>query len=217
MNADALRIEVDSVEVHHLTMVGTVPGVVPLLAAARNGSGIGKLLCGDPGTLLSWRAPGSETFGDAFDCSTDGTYVLCDGEDPDKWIRVSVRDEYAVAGSQADVLLADVYNNAIGGEDVTEEEAEAGCQTVWNLTLRNAGDEAISAVLVWCGAGCDPGTELSVDGTQWSRPTTEAEGVYIAQLDAGETAPLHVRRTIGAGETCDPKRLVHLDFAFSCF
>ena len=91
MSADALHVTVDTVEVRHLAVVGTLPGVVPLLASARNGPGIGLMQSeGDDGTWLSWRAPGSTLYGTAVHCSPDGTFLLCDGEDPDKWIRVDV-------------------------------------------------------------------------------------------------------------------------------
>ena len=87
---DALLIEESAVEVTHLHLIGTIPGVIPLLAAARNGPGSAMLQSTGDGTYIQWRAPGSMTSGTAILCATDGNYLLRDGEDANKWLRVQV-------------------------------------------------------------------------------------------------------------------------------
>jgi hypothetical protein len=212
--ADTLRIEVDSIDVRQLTAVGSIPGVVPLLVAATNGPGIGQLLSSDDGTLLSWRAPGSENFGEPVDCSTDGQYVLCDGEDTDKCVRVEVHGEYLVAGSQAAVLLADVYNNGVGGPDVSAAEAAAGDVLTSSLTLRNAASSDFSELAVWLDAAGDPHVEISLDGETWSQPQSEETGLAIATLAAAASVPIWMRRTIPAGQAVSAKQAVFFHLAF---
>jgi hypothetical protein len=213
MKPDSLRIEADSNEVRHLTMVGTVPGIAPLLAAARNGAGIGTLLCSGGG-LLSWRAPGSETFGNPVDCSIDGQYVLCDGEDTHKFIRVEVHADYLVDGSQADVLLADVYNNDIGGPDIIASEAIAGNVRSSGLILRNTASSDFSRLVIWLDPASDARISISLDGETWSHPTNEDEGLEIPLLPSGQSVPFWTRRTIDAGEPASAAQLVFFHLAF---
>lgn len=217
MNTDALRIEVASVEARHLTAVKTVPGVIPLLAAARNGPGIGQLLSGDDedGSLLSWRAPGSNAFGEAVQCSPDGVYVLCDGEAPDKWIRIEVHGDYLAVGSQAEVFLADVYNNAVAGDDVTADEAETGDVAVYTLALRNTSAAEITGVAAWVDPAAAAAIEISLDGATWSRPESEETALTLPPIPAESSATLYMRRTIAVGEASSPKSLVHLHFSFA--
>ncbi len=208
---DLLRIEIDSVEVCHLTAVGTIPGIVVTLAAARNGPGLGALQ--NAAGSLSWRAPGSDTFGDPVDGSAGGTFVLCDGEDDDKWIRITVYQNFLESGSQADVALADRYNNGVAAADVTAEEASAGDVLDYSITLRNPANRPATDVSAWLDAACDPRTSLSLDGVAWSRPT-ESSTMAIPAIAAGESVPIYLRRTVAEGEPADPRQLVFLHFSF---
>ena len=214
MNADMLRIEIDSIDVRHLSAVGAIPGVVPLLAAARNGPGLGSLLS-TGSTQLQWRAPGSRTFGGAVDCSADGEYVLCDGEDSDKWIRVDVLGDWLIAGSQSQVALSDRYNNGISGDDVIDTEALSGGQADYQLTLRNVSeDEAIWNLSIWMDSESDARTQISLDGESFSSPASIGESLVIASIGIGEMATLYVRRTVPAESVSTPKQLVHFHFDF---
>lgn len=213
MNSDSLRIELDSVEVRHLSVVGTIAGVAPLLAAARNGPGIGQLQCVSEG-LLAWRAPGSDAFGDAVDCSAGGVFVLWDSGDGGKWIRVDVHPSYLVAGETADVFLADRYNNEVAGPDVDASEAQAGDQRDYQLSLRNAGDSDMHDVAVWLDPSADARTSISLDGVAWASPTSENDGLAIPNLPAGDAIPLYLRRTVVAGEASNVRQLVFFRVAF---
>jgi len=212
--ADALRIEIDSVEVRHLTAVGAIPGVVPLLAAARNGPGVGAIQCGSDGVSLTWRAPGSATFGSEIACSPDGTYILPDGEAPDKWLRVQVYGEYLNAGEQADVLLADVYNDGVAAADVTAEEAQVGDVLEYSLALRNATANSATNLRLWIDPAAETDTEISLDGVTWSRPTTEADGLCLAYLAGESSQTIYLRRTIAAGASSASRLRVHLHIRF---
>jgi hypothetical protein len=214
MIADAIRIESDSVEVHHLAAVGAVPGVVPLLAAAKNGPGVGVLSFNEDGTLLTWQAPGSSTPGDAVDCSADGNYVLTDGEDRDKWLRVEIHAAYCEPVRNANVLLSDRYNNGLSGRDTTAAEAAAGHVLEYSIALRNTHTERVSNLRVWIDSGGDDHTALSWDGVNWSLPYSYAAGVWRESIAPAATALLYLRRTIPAAESADPKQPVRLQFAF---
>jgi len=214
---DVLRLEIDSTDIQHLTLVGTIPGVVPLLAAARNGPGGGRLQSEDDGTWLSWRAPGSETFGPPVHCSPDGTYLLRDGDDWDKWIRVAVYAAHLEPTATAEVFLDDRYTNGVAGADVTAEEAAAGDVSTRTITVRNVSTSSVSNVRVWTDSTHDGRTEVSLDGVDWFAPTTELAAVRISELAPGATATLYLRRTVAVGQASAAKELVHLYFSFDSF
>jgi len=213
MNADALKIESNAVEVQHLTVVGNVPGVVPLLAAARNGPGVGRLACA-AGGLLSWRAPGSSAAGPEVDVSAGGTFVLTDGDDADRWIRVEVHTAHLAETAQAEVFLADRYNNAVAGPDVSAEEAAAGDVRNWSLSLRNTAKSDFHDLRVWLHAGCDPWIEIGLDGEHWSQPRNEEAALTVSLLPAGESATMWIRRAVPAGQPAHAKKLVKFNMIF---
>ena len=53
-------------------------------------SGAGSLQIAAGGKSISWRAPGSATFGPKVDVSAGGDFVLIDGDDCDRWISVHI-------------------------------------------------------------------------------------------------------------------------------
>lgn len=116
-NADSLRIEVGGVEDRSLAAVGAVFGTAILAAAGRNGPGRATLRYSAAG--LQWRAPGSATFGTAVPVASDGDFLVEDGEDKSKWVRVRAKAAKLPAGLvEAGILLGDRFGNAIGGDDV---------------------------------------------------------------------------------------------------
>jgi hypothetical protein len=209
-------LKCDSVEVRCLSAVGAIPGVAPHLAAPANGPGIGWLL--GEGGELSWRAPGSATFGDAVACASDGVYVLADGEDASKWIRVEVHVDYlSDSSAMGEVFLADVFDNGVAGIDVAAASSAAGETTTRQLTLANADANPIQNICLWLDAASDARTALSLDGETWSSPTTEAGGLSIEAIAAGGSAAIHLRRVVGAGESSVAKQLVFIHFAFDAY
>ncbi len=215
-HADALRLEKTGVEIVQLRPTGTVPGVIPLAAAGRNGPGSGRLRA--VGDRLQWRAPGSGTFGAAVECGTDGNYQLEDGEDFDKWLRVQVVREYLLTGSiDGLVELADVRNNEIGHDDVTSGEAAAGDVTDYTVEMTNVGTPGgiITQIVVWLEETQDNlQIQISDDGIAWDSPTIEADGLAFPDLAPGASNTLHVRRTITAGAEADPDVLNFLHVSF---
>ncbi len=119
---DALRMEVASVQAVHLVAVGTLDGVAIAHVAARNGPGTGYLAADSTGSGLKWKAPGSSAYGETVDCSPGGGFVLPDGDDPEKFVRVAVIASRLPAGADAaQVLLRDVYDNAVSHDDVSAD------------------------------------------------------------------------------------------------
>jgi len=212
-HADALRIEYASAEVKHLTVLGTIPGVVPLAVAARCGPGLAHLRSTTAGRI-SFRAPSSSTWGPDVLCEADGTYLLEDGEDPDKWLRVLVYTSYLLAAREAPVLLHDRYNTGVASDDVSAAEAAAGDVETYQLALANDGTAFLSQVTAWIDAATT-GIEISDDGITWVSPTTEAAGLAFDPIAPGGSATLHVRRTIAASSPSDAAVLTHLHLAFS--
>lgn len=214
-HADSLRITTPgSVEKALLKAVGTLPGVAVKWVAAKNGPGTGMLRAsGENGNRLSWRAPGSGTFGTAVDCSVDGTYLLEDGEDPDKFLQVQVYNSYLSGGSRdAQLYIKDVFENSISQDDITAAEAAAGNMLTWSMRLYNDGGLIASQVKIWVDAGVSDIT-ISV-GAGYSCPTTEATALSIADIAPGGYQRFWIRRTIGAAKGYDPDVLNHLHFSF---
>jgi len=214
-HADALRLTVASVEVRHLTAVGTVPGVVIDAVAARNGEGTGRLRC--DGNELQWQAPDSATWGDVefVDVENDASYLLEDGEDRSKWIRVDVYPDYLPDGAaEVGVVLTDVRENGVSNDDVTASEAASGDVTTHTVTLENVGTVTLSQLRVWLDAAVS-GLEISDDGASWVSPTSEAAALAFPDLAAGDSDTLHVRRTISAGADADAGVVNHLELSFS--
>ena len=213
-HADALRLEVSTVEVQHLAAVGTVSGVALLLAAARNGEGTGRLRIESSGVQLSWQAPGSATFGDKVNCAADGAYLLEDGEDSDKWIRVHVyADHLPEDTEEAKVYLRQVYSGGASDDDVTAAEASAGDVATYTITMENVSAVGLSALKVWLHADTDD-IDISDDGAAWVSPTTEGTALDFPDLAAGATDVLHLRRTIGAASASDAGVIDKLHFSF---
>jgi hypothetical protein len=213
---DVIRARIDGVEILNFHVIGTVAGVVPRQAAARNGPGQGLLRIGAGGGALTWQAPGSKLAGAEVAVTSDGDYLLEDGEDNSKWLRVEVHAAYLRTGEAAAVSLADRYANGPPGDDVTAAEALAGDVTTWTIDLLNEGDEALSELAVWLDSETER-LEISADGSEWFAPTTEPAALSLGDLDAGEAATLYVRRTVAADETFNPRVLILLRVAWYQF
>ena len=212
--ADSLRLSVSGVEVKHLGCVGAVPGVAPLLAAARNGPGSGDLKTEGDGTWILWRAPGSSSYGTPVALSGDGAYLLEDGDDRDAWLRVQAYTSYLLpAGAAGRVLLGDVYAGGTTDDDVAAGEATAGSVTTYTITLRNDSAMRLGRLVAWLDAAT-AGIEISDDGVAWVNPTSEATGLELPDLGPGATDTLHLRRTIAALADSDPEVLDVFHVAF---
>jgi hypothetical protein len=197
---DALHFEQSSTEIQQLRAIRTLDGVAVTFASGRNGPGIGRLKSTGNGTVLSYRAPGSSTFGRPVVCGTNaGEYRLDDGEDVGKYVRIQIWTSKVIPGSaQANVRLDDIYGNGISNDDVTASEAAAGDVADHNIQLKNYSNTILSHVKVWLDKTVVY-LQISDDDATWISPTTESTAQDIADILPGATQTLYFRRTIVAG------------------
>ena len=212
---DALTLATDAVEVKHLTHTGTIPGVVIDAVAARNGPGVGVLRSIDTGTSLQWRAPDSATFGTAVATPADGTYRLLDGDDENKWVRVTVHVNYLLPQAvSASVQLEDRHNGAMG-RDATAEEATAGDSLLYTITMTNQTTTVLTNIVAWLDADTTSFFAIDNQGTSYGEPTTEESGVAFGDLPAGASATLYVLRAIEESTAAQPRLLDVFHLAFT--
>ena len=209
----ALRLQLSGVDVQSLRIAGSCPGVVPIIASAANGAGIGTLTV-SAGACLSWQAPGSTKPGKQC-VAAGGTVMLEDGADASKWIRVTVYPTYLPSSGQWAINLFDVYNN-VGPVDVTSAEATAGETVVTEYTLKNVGGFAISAVRLWLDATASGFADLSVssDGTNYYSPISATDSHVLAwsSITPGASVNVWVKRVTGASAASNPSILNVLKF-----
>jgi len=218
---DAVRIKTTTGGVVvHLDYLGTLPGIKILAAAGRNGPGKGDLrITGSAGRYLSWKAPGSAYWGSVVYIFADGDYLLEDGADPDKWLRVQAYMAFMLFAPQSvRVHLRDVYNNAVAQADVTAAQAAVGNVLAYVLTVANDAAYPIFNVKAWLDPTVEGFGELNIgaDGAVWVQPTSEthADVVLLGDIVSGQADALHVRRTIGAAAASDPDVINHLIFSW---
>ena len=213
-HADALQWRIYEIP-EYLSVVGTIPGVVPLAVAGRNGPGLATIRSGPNGTELSFRAPGSNTFGADVDCSADGTYLLEDGEDASKWLRIQVYADYLPNGAEeGGVQLADRYEIDYYLDDVDASEASAGDVESFGIELVNVSLVGLSNLKIWIDPA-SPYLEIQ-DGAGWVSPISEADALELGDVGAGSSTYITVtiRRTIPANSESDPEvlSLLHVSF-----
>lgn len=178
---DSMRINYNSIESFSLRWAQTIPGVIPVAVNAANGPGVGILRSTGDGTLFSWKAPNSDLFGSTVDCSTDGSYVLEDGEDQMKAIRITVYNSYIAPNPiQSEVLLDVIYNNAVAGADVTAAEASSGDTSWWDFEQENVGSHDWLDVKCWM-------TQESKNNGIWISTDTHRESAEDDTLWCGTT------------------------------
>lgn len=211
--ADSLRVELSAVAVSHLDAVGSIPGLHILHVAAKNGPGVGRLRTSLDGKSASWRAPGGSSIRTPFAIAKDGSFILEDGDDPDKFVRVQITAA-ALTGVpiDAEVVVRDLYNNAIASDDVTAAEASAGDVHLYSFDLKNESDDDAANVKVWLDTAVS-GIEI-FDFPSWVSPIDEASSVVIGSILSGTDKLIQLRRTIGAGAAAAPAVLTHLHFSF---
>ncbi len=199
-------------EILALAHFNSLPGVEILAVGGLNGPGHGSMRAGADGAGLSWRAPNSPAYGAPIEFGGDvATRLLLDGQDSDKWVRVSVtRSRLPTGPTTADITLHDRWANEIGIEDLDASEATAGLVSTKTITLEN---QTANAGLVDSTNWLDPaavaaGYEISFDNAAWHSPINEAEalaGIGMRTIAASATAFLYLRRTVAAGTSADPR------------
>lgn len=197
-----------------LRAVRTLCGAAIVRVGGANGPGRGYLMGDATGTRLRWRAPRSTAAGEWVRVDADGTYVLLDGEDPDRWIEVQVvATALRPAAWVEPIELAEVYGSPPAIEDLDAAQAAAGRVSQTTLTLSAPAGLALANTTAWLDPHDAATYELSWDGTAWHAPHSEAEALATLgtqTIPAGGSVALYVRRTIAAGAAATPRRLVVL-------
>jgi hypothetical protein len=214
--ADGLRLEVSggSTEAGPMRWSGTAPGVIVQAVGARNGTGTGYLVCG-PGPALAWRAPGSDTTGAFQDCSANGTFIVEDGEDESKYVKVQVYTDYMPESMEFAVTVRDRFGSGLAGTDISAANATAGIVESFHLALKNYTPLTINTARLWIDPAVT-GIAVSVDNATWVTPTSEvhADVLAWATILTGATKDVYVRRTIAAAAASAPSVLNHLEFSW---
>lgn len=140
---DALRLQDGGADSPSLHSVGIIPGVWVTEPGGGNQEGTGTIRnTGSNGRLLSYKGPDSDTWGPEIHVTQDGEYVLMDGENFSKYIRVQVsvdKLEYSDAAtdtpeetyatgespSTAEVTPADQISASISTTYYTKSEIDA--------------------------------------------------------------------------------------------
>lgn len=121
-----------------------VTGVTIDAAAGQNGTGTGTLTYTAAGTLLQWTAP-SGSIGTGVNVGSNGTYIIEDGGDTTKYVRVTVVSASLPGGNQTDsITLSDVYNKQF--DNVSASEASAGDIEYRGLMIQNQNAAQIDGV-----------------------------------------------------------------------
>jgi hypothetical protein len=219
---DGVRLQLAGVDVVSLREAGAVPGVVVLSASARNGPGTG-LLTLNFGSL-TWQSPGSSTPGLAQGVSSgpDGSiYLVEDGVDLSKFVRVQVYPAYLPDIASALISLADLYNamGTTGPGDVAASDASAGLVTITQYTLFNATNNPVKTINLWLDNTASGFGQLTVsnDGTNYFAPTSQGDPNVLAwgSIAAGGNVSVWVKRTVPAASASNPKILDVLQWAWT--
>jgi hypothetical protein len=215
-HADSILFGPIDTEIVHLHVVNTLPGVLITFASPLNGEGSGSLKAsGTLGDQLSWRAPGSSAYGSAVNCSVDGSYLLEDGANAGKFVRVTVYTHYLSTSGEANVYLQDYYNNEIAHDNITAAEAAGGVDENWNFEINNVGKKGISQLKFWVTSNAD--IYISNDGAGWVQPASESDPLALVygNIPKGGVSTLYVRRNISGGKAYNPNVLTQLNCSFS--
>lgn len=103
---------------------------------------------------------------------------------------------------ESSVLFFDVFNNAIGGADITAAQALAGNTASWEIQLYNQSRYAISWIYVWIDL-CVDYIKISDDDSTWVQPaglarTKPSDALLIGSASPGSTASFYMQRIIPA-------------------
>lgn len=216
--ADAVRITNDiGVLVDMLIAIGTIPGVAIDFAAAKNGEGTGYIQSGDNGNELTWKAPGSTTFGTAVVASSDGVYVLEDGEDDDKCVRVTVTTAYLESSAQtAPVYLSDRFNNEIGSDNVAADDADTGTNSTETILVYNRSGQQITNLKAWIDSAVTYLQIAKPFPATFKTPTSEGHADVLTWATVAPDAyvTIRIKRTIPAstGEAPTVLNVLHLSW-----
>jgi hypothetical protein len=216
--ADALRIESGGSAVKTLQSIRTVPGVDIMHVGGIHKPGLGMIRVSTDGNFLQYKAPGSSSWGVYAPIPADGDYLVLDGDDRNYFVRVTVHADYIIEQSESPVIIKDVYENELGYDDITNSEASSGHVDSYNVTLKNEGTWTITQLYAWINEAVSY-MEISDNGISYVSPTGSAKAkpssaLSLANISPGDSITFHLKRTIPASTSYDPKvrTIIHWSF-----
>jgi len=205
---DSLIFQISAAEVKPLAAVGTVSGVAISFVSGSVGPGSALLAYTNNLTALRFRAPGSASFGEYVEVSGGGDYIVADGENRSKYIRVTVTPaKLPESDSQSLVFIQEMNDNSAGGTPATAAQAAAGQVLDYFIDIYNQSNFPAQAIVAWIDPLAGSEFQISNDNATWVSPKTEAVGISIANIAPAGTGVLYIRRTIAAGAAADPDLL----------
>lgn len=204
-------------------------GVEILGVGALNGRGTGSLEAITDNSLR-WTPPGGVA-GTTVTLA-HGQEAKLFGFESGAWIHVRRNSTLPMVGIHS-VQCIDVYNNAIGLDNVASADAVAG-ETFYRAIMgKNEFSGPMTDIKIWldedANSGIAIGYELAVNdeiqdiadettaptGITWVTGTTSATGITIPAVSAGQSFGLWIRKTIAADSAPSPSELVHIHVQFS--
>ena len=141
-----------------------LPNVRIDYVSGNNGVGSGAVTATASGSL-AWTAPGSTTPGTAVAIANGETKKLLDGTDADKFIEVTRTSTDNLVPSVMTILCQDIFNNAIGKDNWSAAEQDAGDTEYRAVALLNTSGTETFTMRVWLGT---LGTAATVDASNYA-------------------------------------------------
>jgi len=144
-----------------------------------------------------------------FKLTGDGEYLLEDGEDIGRFLRIEAVQSFLKPQAMASrVYLKEVYLNGFAQQDVTAHPTTFQF-VVYSVTMKNYSPHTLKKLLIWV----DPDSDVSISSTAlgpWSNPKTEAAGTSFPDLVSGGTDLLYLRVGVSAASNAYAKILNHI-------
>ncbi len=174
--------DMEGVEAQSVRWVGTVPGVAVIFVSWENGVGKGILKSVGSNNIFAWKAPGSDTFGSTVNCSVDGNYILEDGEDQSKYIRIGVYNDYlSTSPVSTNIYIECRYETLLSGEDVEYDEALNGDDSWWSAELYNQSETDVLDLKLWMSQETQQNGYWLADGAE----IEEGNKDYLRHMNGG--------------------------------
>ena len=194
-------------------------------ASHANGTGEATITAVGPDTIR-YTPPSDDAGADLY--IANGDSIIIEGADAEKYLRVTRMSTDSLMGTTT-LQMFDSVNNAVGFDNVTGVEEDAGDTEYRAIALYNAGAFEITNVKAWLGASgpaigyespssdaiqtiANEGTAPS--GISWNTGTTAGAGLAIGPIAAGQWVGLWIKRPIAAGVGASVSVLQHLRFSF---
>lgn len=218
---DGVRLQLSGADCISMRVVGALAGIAVLAAGARNGPGTGRIIA-SAGGYLAWQAPNSATPGTPQPVSSiDGPYLLEDGDDVTKWIRVQVYNAFLPTAGEARIFIADTYAvdvPGVGVGDIDAATAATGTLETTQFALKNVSPVRVDNIKLWIDrSGVQSrGVTVSSDGITYVNPGSEVAGnvLLLGSLAPGASVSVWMQQTIAVAATFDPGRLNILQFGW---